>query len=94
LTQVRFPCIIEVEVNQIAKEGRMKATAEEMVKGVREHALANYEKGWDVVIECMTDADILEEIRGCRTVAGAIKKVKFGVDIHYGITKEIQATAW
>lgn len=36
---------------------------QEMIQAVRKHAYENYEKdGWDTVIECMEDGDILELI--------------------------------
>ena len=47
---------------------------EEMVKAVRAHAKAHYEKGgWDILVECWDDAQILEAIGNrVRTVNGAI----------------------
>jgi len=36
---------------------------QDMIAAVRKYAYANYEKdGWDTVIECMEDGDILELI--------------------------------
>jgi hypothetical protein len=46
------------------------------VRAIRTHAIANYEKGgWDYLVECWDDDEIMEEISGCKTLAGAIKKV-------------------
>lgn len=64
------------------------ATQEEMLEGVKKHAIENYSKdGWDYVVECYDDSDILEVIndecswdpnhvpKPCTTVAEAIKSV-------------------
>jgi len=49
----------------------------DLIKAVRDHAMANYEKdGWDYIIECYSDEDIKEAIGGAKTVAGAIRNVK------------------
>ena len=39
------------------------------VTEVREHAMAHYESGWDVVVECYTDDDIREIIETGEMVA-------------------------
>lgn len=47
-----------------------------LVEAVKNHAKANYESGgWDMVVECMEDADIREDIAGCTTPEEAIAKV-------------------
>jgi hypothetical protein len=47
-----------------------------LVKAVRDYANANYNKGgWDIIVECWSDADISGEIGNAKTVAGAIRKV-------------------
>ena len=35
-------------------------TDQEMIQEIRKHAEALYSKGWDVFVECWTDADILD----------------------------------
>jgi hypothetical protein len=66
-----------------------------LVKGVKAHALANYETdGWDVVVECRTDEDIAEEIAGCKTVMEAVKVVGDTAKMYDDHRKEIQATAF
>ena len=53
------------------------ATLQDMIDAVRLHAQLNYEKdGWDYVVECWSDAEISEEISGCKTEKGAIRKIK------------------
>lgn len=75
--------------------GTVKVKVSEMVAGVKAHALRHYEEGgWDVVVECMEDSDILREVEGCKTVAGAIRKVGAVVGVYDDYRKEIQATAW
>jgi hypothetical protein len=47
-----------------------------LIAAVKAHALANYEKGgWDFIVECWDDADILEEIGECKTAKQAIRAV-------------------
>ena len=33
-----------------------------MIRSIRMHAQALYNKGWDVVVECYDDGDLLEEL--------------------------------
>jgi hypothetical protein len=61
---------------------------------IRSHALAHYEEGWDVVIETMTDVEILEEIKWCESPAGAIRKLGEGVRIRHSVYLDICATAF
>jgi len=67
------------------------AIKEELVKAVKEHAKNNYEKGWDTVVECWTDDDILACIDNARTVRGAIYKVNQVVRCHKARRDEIRA---
>jgi hypothetical protein len=53
----------------------------ELAMAVLKHAEANYSKGWDYIVECWTLAEIDDEIKACRTVAGAIKKLKYQIDL-------------
>tara|TARA_R100000963_G_scaffold11192_1_gene8167 strand:- start:7 stop:222 length:216 start_codon:yes stop_codon:yes gene_type:complete len=49
--------------------------SQELVTAVRAHALENYEKGgWDFLVECYSDDEIVDLIGVARTVDGAIKK--------------------
>lgn len=38
------------------------ASTLDMVVGIKKHALAQYDQGWDIIVECYTDAEILEVI--------------------------------
>ena len=43
-----------------------------LVEKIRDHANANYSKnGWDFVVECYEDEEILEMIKGAKTFHGA-----------------------
>ncbi len=60
----------------------MNATMDEtqLVAAVRAHALRYYEHGWDVLVECWSDGDILEVVSesqtaGWPTLAEALAKV-------------------
>ena len=57
-------------------------TKAELVEAVKAHALAHYnDGGWDVIVECYTDAEIADQIGGARTVKGALAKFRDGVSI-------------
>ena len=64
---------------------------EVMVAAVRDYAMQYYDDGWDFVVECWTDADILEEIKGAKSEKGAIRKVWHVVSEQIAHRKEIQA---
>ena len=66
-----------------------------LLASVKEFALANYTKdGWDIVVECWEDNDILKAIAGARTPKGAIAKVRKEVKNVDAYRADIQATAW
>lgn len=53
-----------------------------LVQHVRQHAEAHYnDGGWDVIVECWDDAQIAEAIKGARTPAGAVKKLRSVVSV-------------
>jgi hypothetical protein len=57
-------------------------TTEELVAYVKQYAMDHYEDGgWDVVVECFTDAEIEERIGKARTPKGAIRKFASLVDV-------------
>ena len=62
---------------------------------IKAHALANYEiDGWDYVVECYSDAEILEIIKNCRTEKGAIKTMRAHVKPRADYRADIQAEAF
>jgi len=57
-------------------------TTEELVAAVKAHALAHYEDGgWDVIVECWEDEDIVRQIGQARTLRGALSKLSPFVDV-------------
>lgn len=67
---------------------------DELVAQIKVEAMKRYEKGWDVVIECMTDAEILEVIGGARTHWGALTKMAQHLGPQISYRREIEATAF
>ena len=62
---------------------------------IKAHALANYEKdGWDYVVECYDNAQIVEIIKTARTLAGAIKMMRAHGKPRADYRAEIQAEAF
>ncbi len=55
---------------------------ENLVNAVRQHADREFSNGWDFIAETFTDGDIAAEIKGCRTIKGAIRKMKAIADIY------------
>ena len=50
---------------------------QDLINAVRNHALANYNTdGWDYLVECWMDGDILECIDNATTAAQAIANVR------------------
>jgi hypothetical protein len=62
-----------------------------LVQAVRDYANANYnEGGWDIIVECWSDADIASEIGSVKTISGAIRKVGKVVRVIGDYRSEIQ----
>ena len=67
----------------------------DLIKAVREYALANYEKdGWDYLVECWEDSDITETIGSSKTVRGAISKCRQTVKLLDERRQEVRAEIW
>jgi hypothetical protein len=76
----------------VAKENyRTLELLEAIVAGVKKFAATpeNYEAGWDVVVEAMTDNEIVAEIGWALTVDGALKKMRPGIDLREAHRQEI-----
>jgi hypothetical protein len=72
-----------------------KPTKEELVKAVRDYAIAHYEQdGWDYIVETYTDAELAEEIGQAHTVKGAIAKVRRTARLLDERRRDIESTAW
>ena len=64
-----------------------------LINAVRKHAINNYEQdGWDVLVECYADGDILELIRDANasTVEEAIASVRKTLKIYDDHRAEIR----
>lgn len=63
----------------------------QLINAVKEHANRHYEgdNGWDVLVECWTDSDIMECIGGARTAKGAIRKCSKQLNHYHSYRKEI-----
>ena len=68
---------------------------QELIDAVKAHALKNYEKdGWDYIVECYSDDEILAIIKTARTAAGAIKMVRAEIKPRSDYRADIQAEAF
>jgi hypothetical protein len=66
-----------------------------LVKAVRDYAQTHYAKGgWDVLVECWSDEDIVLQMAGARTANGAIAQVAKAVRAYDDQRKDIQAEAF
>jgi hypothetical protein len=61
----------------------------DLVQAVKQHADEKFSNGWDYIAECWSDDEIAAEIKGCRTAAGAIRKME-KIATHYA---EMQSNA-
>lgn len=68
----------------LALVNRMKFyRSQALIAAVREHARKNYSKGWDFVVECYEDEDILRIIGdSATTVDAAIKRMAENVSLN------------
>jgi len=62
------------------------------IQTIREHAVANYTNGWDVVVEAFTDAEILEHATtyNCTTTAKTLAALQEYVDL----LREAESNCW
>jgi hypothetical protein len=67
---------------------------DDLIKAVRAHAVKNYSKGWDLIVEATTDPELAEMIGKAKTVTGAIRKVGYVVRVNAAREAEVKATAW
>jgi hypothetical protein len=67
---------------------------ETLIKAVKDHANANYENGWDEVVEAWGDGDIAEAIGEATSITEAIINVGAVVGIRNDYINEIKATAF
>jgi len=65
-----------------------------LIAYIREYASDRYNDGWDVVVECYSDGDILEELSEAQmNLPKAIKSLQAMVDIRNDRKEEQEAEA-
>lgn len=72
------PCIKEANARYLDVEHliQISSRVRNLIKAVREHAVANYDTGaWDIIVEAFSDSELAGTVGKCRTAAGAIAKV-------------------
>ena len=62
-----------------------------LIAAVREHSMKHYREGWDVVVECYEDEDILSIIGNAATVTEALKRMAQNVAIKEEQRKTIES---
>lgn len=66
-------------------------TQQDLVKGVRDYALAHYEEdGWDILVECMSDEEIVEEMGEAKDLLTAIQNVRVWCKMRNSRREDIQ----
>ena len=67
----------------------------QFVEAVKQYAIRNYnEDGWDYVVECWSDEDIVDRTEGAATEAKAIQMVADWVRPLAEYRDEIRSTVW
>ncbi len=73
---------------------KLVSRKETFVNRVKSHALENYSKGWDVVIECYTNEELGKSIGAAETIEEAIQNVAFDVNLWNEKKEEVESTIW
>lgn len=69
-------------------------TEQELIQAIRKHAEANYNKGWDVVVEAYDDGDLLEELSENNMLyTKTIQSLQATIDLRNDMMEEHQAEA-
>jgi mannitol/fructose-specific phosphotransferase system IIA component (Ntr-type) len=69
----------------------MNKQTETLVAAVRAHAEDNYDKGWDVIVEAYTDAEIIEQLGNATTPEQAIETIGQIVEVTWDVRQDRQA---
>jgi hypothetical protein len=71
------------------------AHAAEWIDAIREEAKRNYNvQGWDILVECWEDRDILNAIDGCATLQEAIEACNERLRVNDEVRRDIQGEAF
>lgn len=68
-----------------------RAPVSHLVAAVKEHAQANYDDGWDLIIESYTDAEIIEAIGAAQNVDEAITRMSEIVEVTWDVRRDREA---
>ena len=64
----------------------------DLIKRIRDHALIHYnEDGWDILVECWTDNDIIDCVGDARTFEAAIIALSDTLSLLDEYRQEIQS---
>jgi uncharacterized protein YfeS len=70
-------------------------TMNKIIKDLRSYALENYAKdGWDILVECYDDEDIMQDMDGATNLADAIKNVGKWCKLRDERRKEMESMIW
>lgn len=65
----------------------------EILTAIKSYAQEHYESGWDIVVEAMTDEEILKDIGWATSAKGAIAKLTPMVRVHADVRADQMAAA-
>jgi hypothetical protein len=67
-------------------------TEQQMIQAIRAYAEALYNKGWDYIVECWTDGDLLDELSYCgMDLQKTIASIQDTVDLYLQRQQEQRA---
>ena len=67
----------------------------DLIQAVRDHARRNYNRdGWDMLVECWEDRDIVKAMGEASTVKQAIRNVRMVLKLSDDYRREIESTAF
>lgn len=88
---IALPVAQEPKEAQLGVKGGVhEALQPVLVQAVKDHARLNYENGWDGIVECYEDKDILEAIDGATTIRGAINALGRRVRLQESLRRDVE----
>jgi hypothetical protein len=67
---------------------KIPAYKAELVRQIRAHAVQNYTKGWDEIVEAWTDDNIRTVFGRAYTLASCLKRIKAELDVRRALFAE------
>jgi len=72
----------------------IKMKQAELIRQIRKYGEKNYEKdGWDYLVECYSDQEIIEQMGNAKTLLGAIRRLSWILKIKNEYRSECEAGA-